>query len=79
LGAFGKSLLTSPRLILSKHDLTLDCVVDKQDLQALSQYYSTKTGAGGYGDLFGLPTDISRVVNIYDFVAVAKHFGPVEP
>jgi hypothetical protein len=62
----------------SMYDLNLDCVVDVQDLKILVPAYGTVTAVGGYGDLF---PDLAnpQLVDIYDFVAVAKHFGPVDP
>jgi len=67
----------------SKYDLNLDCTVDIQDLIVLSYVYgiplvdSTHTPIpGSYGDLY--PPDFP-VVDIFDMVAIAKHFGPVDP
>jgi hypothetical protein len=61
----------------SPYDLNLDCVVDVQDLKVLLPAYGTITAVGGYGDLFahGMP----QLVDIFDFVAIAKKFGPVDP
>jgi len=53
-------------------DLNLDGAVDIQDLQALAVVYGDATlGAMGWGHLDNLNT----VVDIYDFVIVAKFFG----
>jgi hypothetical protein len=60
----------------SRYDLNLDCVVDVQDLGALVPYYRMTTGAGGYGDIYN---DGAHVVDIFEFVSIAKHFGPVDP
>jgi hypothetical protein len=63
----------------SADDLNLDCVVDIQDLMALLPYYGmtpTPNSAGTWADLFD---STPRVVDIFDFVAIAKHFGPVDP
>jgi hypothetical protein len=60
----------------SRYDLNLDCVVDVQDLKTLLPYYGTTTGAGGYGDIFN---DGAHVVDVFDFVAISKNFGPVDP
>jgi hypothetical protein len=62
----------------SKYDLNLDCTVDSQDLKALLPYYTHTYGAGSYGDLADI-TAGSHLVDIFDFVAIAKHFGPVDP
>jgi len=62
----------------SMYDLNLDCVVDVQDLKILVPFYGTVTVVGGYGDLFDDPAN-PQLVDIYDFVAIAKHFGPVDP
>jgi hypothetical protein len=60
----------------SPYDLNLDCVIDVQDLRALVPYYKKTTGAGGYGDIYN---DGAHVVDIFEFVNIAKHFGPVDP
>jgi len=60
----------------SPDDLNLDCVVDVQDLKILIPYYGKTTGPGGYGDIFN---DGAHLVDVYDFVAIAKHAGPVDP
>jgi hypothetical protein len=60
----------------SRYDLNLDCVVDIQDLKVLLPYYGTTTAVGGYGDLY---LDGAQLVDIFDFVAISKHFGPVDP
>jgi hypothetical protein len=60
----------------SRYDLNLDCTVDVQDLKVLVKFYGISTGADGYGDLYADP---AHLVNLYDFVAIAKHFGPVDP
>jgi hypothetical protein len=60
----------------SSFDLNLDCVVDIQDLKVLLPYYGTTTAVGGYGDLY---LDGAQLVDIFDFVSIAKHFGPVDP
>jgi hypothetical protein len=52
-------------------DLNLDGAVDILDLQALAKVYGTTTAIGGYGDLGNL----DHIVNIYDFVVIAKYFG----
>jgi hypothetical protein len=58
----------------SKYDLNLDCSVDVQDLLTLLPYYGKTTPAGGFGDIY---PDAFHVVDIYDFTAVAKNFGPI--
>ena len=60
----------------SRYDLNLDCVVDVQDMKALVPYYGTTTVAGGYGDVFN---EGAHFVDIFDFVAISKYFGPVDP
>jgi hypothetical protein len=60
----------------SMYDLNLDCVVDVQDLKVLLPFYGTTTAVGGYGDLY---LDGAQLVDIFDFVSIAKHFGPVDP
>lgn len=60
----------------SAFDLNLDCTVDEQDLKVLLPFYGTTTAAGGYGDLYN---DGAQLVDIFDFVAIAKKFGPVDP
>jgi hypothetical protein len=60
----------------SRYDLNLDCVVDVQDLKVLLPYYGATTPAGGYGDIYN---DGAHLVDIFEFVATAKHFGPVDP
>jgi len=62
----------------SKYDLNLDCVVDGQDLKVLLPWYTKHTTPLGnsYGDLYD---DGAGLVDIYDFVAIAKKFGPVDP
>jgi hypothetical protein len=66
----------------SKYDLNLDCVIDVQDLKALKAFYGLDTSAAdlptSYGDLADIPAG-SDLVDIFDFVAIAKHFGPVDP
>jgi hypothetical protein len=66
----------------SKYDLNLDCVVDVQDLKMLLPFYTLDTAAfdlpTSYGDLADIPAG-SDIVDIFDFVAIAKHFGPVDP
>jgi hypothetical protein len=42
----------------------------------LLPYYGTTTAVGGYGDLY---LDGAQLVDIFDFVSIAKHFGPVDP
>jgi hypothetical protein len=59
----------------SIYDLNLDCVVDVQDLMVLLPYYGT-FHLGGFGDLY---FDGLGLVDIFDFVAIAKMFGPVDP
>lgn len=61
----------------SPFDLNLDCVVDVQDLKVLLPYYGTITPVGGYGDIF--TGGMAHLVDIFDFVAIAKKFGPVDP
>jgi hypothetical protein len=66
----------------SIYDLNLDCVVDIQDLKVLLPYYGLITSPSGnsYGDLSNLvPPELADQVTIFDFVQVAKHFGPVDP
>jgi hypothetical protein len=41
-----------------------------------ARYYGTTTAVGGYGDLY---LDGAQLVDIFDFVAISKHFGPVDP
>jgi hypothetical protein len=65
-----------------KYDLNLDCVVDIQDLMVLAPYYALPPmPVGSYADLYkpALPAADDHIVDIYDFVAIAKHFGPVDP
>jgi hypothetical protein len=52
-------------------DLNLDGAVDIQDLSALAEMYGEDLGVGGWGALDGTNT----VVDIFDFVVVAKYFG----
>jgi hypothetical protein len=52
-------------------DLNLDGAVDIQDLQALAAVYGEDFGAGGWGNL----DNTNTVVDIYDFVMVAKYYG----
>jgi len=52
-------------------DLNLDGVVDIQDLQALAAVYEEDLGVGGWGSL----DNTNSVVDIFDFVVVAKYFG----
>jgi len=62
----------------SIYDLNLDCVVDVNDLKALIYYYPGSSAAGGWGDLY--PNDgTGTVIDIFDFVAIAKNFGTVDP
>jgi hypothetical protein len=56
-------------------DLNLDCVVDVQDLMVLLPYYDLYY-PGGFGDIAGNCVT-GGIVDIYDFVAIAKNFGPV--
>jgi hypothetical protein len=60
----------------SRYDLNLDCVVDVQDMKMLVPYYGKTTCPGGYGDIFN---DGAHLVDVYDFVAIAKHAGPIDP
>jgi hypothetical protein len=61
-----------------KYDLNLDCVVDMQDLLVLAPYYGlTGMPGGSYADLYIGANP--GVVDIFDFVAIAKHFRPVDP
>ena len=69
----------------SKYDLNLDCVVDMQDLLVLAPFYMLYTNQwpivpkpGTYADLYE-PDPPTYQIDIFDFVAVAKHFGPVDP
>jgi len=60
----------------SIYDLNEDCVVDVNDLKVLLFYYPGVTVAGGFGDLF---VDPAHDIDIFDFVAIAKNFGAVDP
>jgi hypothetical protein len=60
----------------SMYDLNLDCVVDVQDLMTLLPYYGETTAVGGFGSIWN---STATVVDVYDFVAIAKNFGPVDP
>jgi len=63
----------------SIYDLNLDCVVDVQDLKVLLPYYSkTLPTPNNFGDLYADPA-FPGLVDIFDFVAIAKKFGPVDP
>jgi hypothetical protein len=59
----------------SPYDLNEDCVVDVQDLMVLLPYYG-QTHLGGFGSIYA---DAAGLVDIFDFVQIAKHFGPVDP
>jgi hypothetical protein len=61
----------------SIYDLNEDCVVDVQDLMVLLPYYGD-TFLGGFGSLYE-PAVPTGLVDIFDFVAIAKNFGPVDP
>jgi hypothetical protein len=52
-------------------DLNLDGAVDIQDLQALAAVYGLDFGLLGWGNL----DNVNTVVDIFDFVVVAKFFG----
>jgi hypothetical protein len=68
-------ILTECPGVYGSADLNLDCVVDVQDLMTLLPYYG-QTISGGFGDIAGHCVT-GGVVDIYDFVAIAKNFGPV--
>jgi hypothetical protein len=52
-------------------DLNLDGAVDIQDLQALAAVYGMDFGLLGWGNL----DNVNTVVDIFDFVVIAKFFG----
>jgi hypothetical protein len=62
----------------STYDLTEDCVVDVNDLKVLLFYYPGVTAVGGFGDLYDDVTN-PQAIDIFDFVAIAKNFGAVDP
>ena len=63
----------------SMYDLNEDCVVDVQDLMVLLPYYGKGPYASGFGAIFNDTSVDGGIVDIYDFVAIAKNFGPVDP
>jgi hypothetical protein len=57
-------------------DLNLDSVVNIQDLEALAAEYGVDLGVNGWGELASIGSaSPTTIVDIYDFVLVAKMFG----
>jgi len=61
----------------SPYDLNEDCVVDVQDLMVLLPYYGLGPYPSGFGGIFPDTGVDGGFVDIFDFVQVAKNFGPV--
>jgi len=78
LSAASSSVVTSPTDSAPvSYDLNLDGVVDVQDLMILLPYYGKHTPPGGFASLYPDYNSDGGIVDLFDFVAIATHFGPV--